>query len=289
MSILIWPNYQKYQIHSILKELIDYFTRQSIPYYIPMDENYCRNSLEDCIPAHELEKAQLMIAIGGDGTFLSAAHLAAHHRIPLWGVNYGRMGFLTDINLQDIFRYLDPVIRQDYHLEQRFLLTYQADGQPTPPPRLVINDLVIDKGGFSRPIQLGLKAGHQTIVGFDSDGIIFSTPTGSTAYSLSAGGPILPPQSEAILVTPICPHTLALRPMVFAPETRLAVQVESSHSPIIMSIDGQIRFEIQTPFSVSIFQSEKKLQLVRVKSHDFYHILREKLMWGSTGRKSISS
>lgn len=287
MSILIWPNYQKKEIHSILQELITYFTHLSIPYYIPADGDYCTLPLEECVPQHELETAHLMIAIGGDGTFLSAAHLAAQYQIPLWGVNHGRMGFLTDINIQDIFQHLDQIIRQEYHLEQRFLLTFREKGKPAQPPIQVINDIVIDKGGYSRPIQLQLEANHQFIVEFDSDGIIFSTPTGSTAYSLSAGGPILPPESEAILVTPICPHTLALRPMVFAAETQLTLRTESYHPPIVLSIDGQFRFEIQTPSTISVFQSEKKLKLVRVKPFDFYHILRDKLKWGSTGRKSL--
>ncbi len=285
MKILIWPNYQKKEVYPFLSRLETFLHNHSVSFIKAGEEHFNQSHSFIAQSNPEWQDSDMILTIGGDGTFLTAAHWSVEFDIPLWGINLGRMGFLTDINEEDTFTYLQQVLLGHYYLESRFLISFHTQLDDHPERLLAVNDIVIEKGNFSRPVEMSLFANKRFIVTFDADGVIFATPTGSTAYSLSAGGPILPPESEGILVTPICAHTLALRPMFFNRATILETQVEFSHSHIVLNVDGQYRFQLPNRSRITIHSSNKKLKLIRVKEFDFYQVLRDKLNWGCVGRR----
>ncbi len=276
MNILIWPNFNKPEIIKVLNNLNELFKKYGISYIIYNKNNPSQISETDF---------DIMLSIGGDGTFLSAAHIALKYDKFLWGINYGRLGFLTDIDLKDIEKYLERLINGNYEMEIRNTLCFELPDQKNITDKVyAVNDIVIDKGGYSRVIRLQLFADKNFIVTFEADGIIVATSTGSTAYSLSSGGPILSPDNKDIVVTPICPHTLAIRPMVFSSDTQLEIDIHSPHKESVLSIDGQIRIKLNEYSSVKIKNSDKSLKLIRMKKFDFFSVLRDKLKWGTTGR-----
>jgi len=283
MKIIIWPNYQKNNIQPSLNLITKYLNEKNIETIFSSDNQ--NSSIKQFIQREEVKKAELIIALGGDGTFLNAGHIAAELDLPLWGVNFGRLGFLTDVHFQEIFQYIEKIINRDYIIENRNMISFQSEHHKNILLNKAINDIVIDKGEGSRPIHIELWIDGKWVVSFDADGIIFSTPTGSTAYSLSAGGPILPPYTPAIIAAPICPHILALRPTVFSDNSIITLKVHSPIGHSYLSIDGQFRYTIGNSSEITIRKEAKPIKLIRTKSFDFFQVLRDKLHWGKSIRE----
>jgi len=239
------------------------------------------NSGPVTIPRHKLaDKVDLVIALGGDGTMLSAVRSAGQLGIPILGINLGSLGFLTELTPKNLEKTLDRIKRGDYLVEQRLLLEARVTGECETESMTALNDVVIDKGAIVRVIHLDLYVNDEFISSYAADGLIVATPTGSTAYALAVGGPIIHPTINAIIVAPIAPHTLAQRPMVFSQEDRMKIVVSSPRRGVNLTVDGQVACTLHHGESVTIERAEVKAQLVRFAENSFYRVLRDKLNWG---------
>jgi NAD+ kinase len=228
------------------------------------------------------EGADLAIVLGGDGTQLYAARLFAHHDLPIYGINLGRLGFLTDTDPEHGLVGLAKVLAGDYSVEQRIMLSgelHRADGAVLGPYR-ALNDFVINKGALAQVVRLATEVDGRFVSSYLADGIIVSTPTGSTAYGLAVGGPIVVPTTEVILVAPICPHILTNRPLVVAADSHINVQLVEARDDCYLTIDGQEGVRLQPGDTLRVRRSRSSAQLVRAESPDFFSILRTKLRWG---------
>lgn len=233
----------------------------------------------------------LLVTLGGDGTLLRGARLVAPYRTPVLGVNLGYLGFLTSVPPDGLPTALERVLAGDCWLDRRFTLEARVvhDGAAVGPAYIALNDAVLHKGGFARVVRLAVYVGadHEPIGSYSADGIIISTPTGSTAYSLSAGGPIVEPSVDCILATPICPHTLAVRPLVVPASTEIAVEVLTPSEEIILTIDGQEGATLREGDRIVVRRGSAEVPLVRLPGQSFFSTLRRKLHWG-IGRTGAS-
>lgn len=233
--------------------------------------------VEGGLPAETLaEQAQLLIVLGGDGTLLAAARYAAVRHVPVLAVNLGSLGFLTEVSLDEMEETLESFERGDCRVSRRMMLEISTDGAT----HLILNDAVLHKSTLSRIVEIEVQVDGHVMSRFLADGLIFSTPTGSTAYSLSAGGPILAPELSALLMTPICPHTLTHRPLVLPGEARLDVRLITRTEDVYLTLDGQRGMPVLAGQSISITKAACELSLVQAARKNHYDVLRGKLKWG---------
>ncbi len=227
----------------------------------------------------------LLVTLGGDGTLLWGARMVAEKDVPVLGINMGHMGFLTSITMNEIEERLAQLFGGEYLLDSRFTLeAVVAGGEGGVSSRFVaLNDFVIHKGGMARVTRLDLLVGdgylQEEIGRFSGDGVVLSTPTGSTAYSLSAGGPIVAPGMGCIIVTPICPHTLAVRPLVISAHETVTVRPLERAGSLVLTVDGQAGTDLGPDESVTVRQAEAMVHLVRFPGQTFFSTLRQKLNW----------
>ncbi len=223
----------------------------------------------------------LLLALGGDGTMLTAVRTVADLGIPVLGINLGSLGFLTVVTPGDCHKALDRISRGDYKIEERLMLEVSEPGV-TGARELwsALNDVVIIKGGMSRMVKLTVTHNGEYVSSFSGDGMIVATPTGSTAYSLSVGGPILMPSMQGFILTPISPHTLAQRPMVFEASARLEITVNTVVENAVLTVDGQLARHLNQGSTVLITQARHPARLINFPDRPFFRLLRDKLHWG---------
>jgi NAD+ kinase len=228
------------------------------------------------------ETAELVVAIGGDGTMLYASRLVAGRDVPLLGINRGRLGFLADITPGEMLRRLDEVLAGDYDEDRRLLLEALVDNGDSPPRRaLALNDVVLQKRDTGRMLDFENWVNGAYVNTHGGDGLVIATPTGSTAYALSGGGPIVHPSLEAITLVPICPHTLSDRPIVIRADARIEVRVlERPDTRADVSCDGQPLGELGAGQRLLVQAAEEKVVLIHPRGHDYFRLLRSKLHWG---------
>ena len=225
-------------------------------------------------------KSDLVITLGGDGTLLRAAKPAASHDVPILGVNIGRLGYLSELETGDVDEYLPRIIAGDFQIDARMLLEVSVtrQGQAQPIKRLALNEMFVSKQALGHTIQTEIYADGAYINAYFGDGVIIATPTGSTAYSLSCGGPVLDPVNHNIVITPISPHVLCARPIVMSDEREIRVYVNELYNKAAYVVcDGEQIAAVTGKDEVLVRRSENVLKLVRVKEQGFYDILREKL------------
>jgi NAD+ kinase len=237
------------------------------------------------IPAIDSAKLDCLITLGGDGTLLRGARLLNGADTPILGLNLGRVGFLTTAGPDSLDWALDAVARQAYTTEPRLALQSAITGKGAKTGRLqeplVLNDVVVHKGGVARVVRLKVSVDGDEVAQYSADGIIVSTPTGSTAYSMSAGGPIVVPTVDAIVVTAICPHTLAVRPLVLGPTAIVTIQpIPPWSDEVLVSFDGQVGQAIQPGERLEVRRAERPIHLIRLGPEGFFKRLRKKLHWG---------
>ena len=226
-------------------------------------------------------KADVLLVLGGDGTMLNAARLAGERGIPILGVNMGGLGFLTEVLLENLYPSLERVFANDYVLDERLMLkTHVHRHGETVARGVVLNDVVISKGTLARMIELKIALQGQFVTNLRGDGLIISTPTGSTAYSLSAGGPIINPAVQSLILTPICPHTLTHRPLIVPANAEIEVVLTSKDDGAMATLDGQVGVAMSQGDTVEIKASEHLTRLIRFPESSYYEVLREKLKWG---------
>ena len=233
-------------------------------------------------PAIVLGAMDAMLTLGGDGTLLRAARLLDEHPVPILGINLGHLGFLTCCPADALESALGRLARGEYVVEPRMTLSARvrgADGAEKASWR-ALNDVVLHKGGFARVVPMWVQANGETVAHYSADGIVIATPTGSTAYNLSAGGPVVFPTLETILVTPVSAHTLALRPLVLPATSEITVRVEDGPDEVLVTVDGQVGAIFGVGETLVVRRSAHSVPIVRFPESSFFATMREKLHWG---------
>ena len=227
-----------------------------------------------------------VVVLGGDGTLLGAARQIGRYGAPILGVNLGGLGFLTCIPLERIYPVVETMVNGDLQVESRMMLETKVLRDKKEVIRFqVLNDVVINKSTLARIIDLDVAINDAFVTTFRADGLIISTPTGSTAYNLSAGGPILYPTIESFVLTPICPFTLTNRPIIVPDSAAIGIEMgRESEGTVILTFDGQVGFDLHHGDKVQIHKSTEKINLFKPPDQDYFRILRTKLMWGGVTR-----
>ncbi|NLX85169.1 MAG: NAD(+)/NADH kinase [Synergistaceae bacterium] len=231
------------------------------------------------------QEVEFAVILGGDGTFLRAARYTFGYPIPLYGINLGRLGFLATGDPKSAKEDITSILAKNYTLQQRHLLKGLVwRGERVVYELHALNDLVISKGNLARVIDLEVKVGDQILSLFLADGLILSTPTGSTAYALSAGGPIVPPHVPCMLLAPICAHTLYARPVVLGENDRAYVTPKGDNRNLILTQDGQLCYELLPDDHLeAMLDPDMRINIIQLKDRSYYDLLREKLRWGFNG------
>jgi len=221
----------------------------------------------------------LVVVLGGDGTMLAASRMLAGSRVPILGVNLGGLGFLTALSREELFLVMERILRGEFEIERRILLRVKVESLPGR-EFTVLNDVVINKGALARIITITAKVDGTYLTTFRGDGLIVSTPTGSTAYCLAAGGPIVHPSLPAIVIVPICPHTLTNRPLLVPEESVISLFHTSKEEDVYLTLDGQAGFRLPQGVTVEVSKAPGEVRLVKCPFRSYFDLLRTKLKWG---------
>ncbi|MCX7874738.1 MAG: NAD(+)/NADH kinase [Melioribacteraceae bacterium] len=291
MKFGIIANILKKDIALILLQIIEEISKQNYDFVLSNDvyENIYesikhKTNIKHIDKNKITENCDILISIGGDGTMLNAAYLVRNTGIPILGVNYGKLGFLAEFDLQSLKMFLNEVKDKKYIVEDRICLT--AKSEESNEEMFAINDFVIDKGPWQKMIELEIFVDDEYVTSFMADGIIVATPTGTTGYSLSTGGPIVNPKADVITLSPIAPHTLTMRPLVISSKQKIKIIAHSPFDKIQVSSDGQRVNYFKPPTKIFIEKSKNPIKLVHLSKSNYYEILRSKLYWGIDIRKS---
>ncbi|NLK20934.1 MAG: NAD(+)/NADH kinase [Epulopiscium sp.] len=261
--------------------IMDCLIKKNRQIYIPSALSEVLNTPQFEKPEDELYKdSDFIIVLGGDGTLLGAARKAAIYNTPILGINLGTLGFLAEVEKKSSILALQRVLDGDYSIEKRMMLEAAVDIQDSDNNKLIcLNDIGITRGSLSRIIDLSIYINDKFVDDYPADGVIIATPTGSTAYNLSAGGPILDPKTNMIVITPICPHSLYARSIVVSGEDEIKIQLgNSSCSDVILTIDGQLGYQLKSNDTIKVKKSDYITSLIKTSDNSFYDILRKKIV-----------
>ncbi|MBN2231239.1 MAG: NAD(+)/NADH kinase [Deltaproteobacteria bacterium] len=226
-------------------------------------------------------QADVIVVLGGDGTLLSIARLIGPRDVPILGVNLGSMGFLTAITLDELYTVMAEIIARNFTVSRRMMLSARVYRQQELITTYnVLNDVVINKGAVARIIELETAIDQRYVTTFRADGLIISTPTGSTGYSLSAGGPVVYPTLDCIVISPICPHTLTNRPLLVPADVTIDATLASDSGDVFLTLDGQVGFSLQACDTVRITRAAHDIKLIKSPVNSYFEVLRTKLKWG---------
>ncbi|PKM50032.1 MAG: NAD(+) kinase [Firmicutes bacterium HGW-Firmicutes-7] len=282
-KFFLMPNLLKSASHDLTIEIVKWFAAHKYEVYITEDVGKLYDLPQFICNKHEaLLKANCAIVLGGDGTILHAARDLAAYNLPILGVNLGHLGFLAEVDAMDIFSTLNDLCSSRYTIEDRMMLhTTVEENNHVKRIGLALNDVVVSRASISRMLGYSVFVNDELVNHYYADGIIVSTPTGSTAYNLSAGGPILAPSNEMIVITPICPHSLTARSLVISSKDQVRINFQhnriSHENDLQITIDGQQVISITNDAEIVIEQSDVYTHLVKLNSVNFYSLLRKKL------------
>ncbi len=270
-------NFQKVRGGKILQLLKEWFEKRGIEVIMPQCTTEEKEAIEPSCPEF-FEQVDIILSLGGDGTLLGTARWAAGTGVPILGVNVGHLGFLTDLEMPDLFPALERLHQGDYEIEERMMLAVEVRREGSSVARYsALNDAVITKGPLSRIIRLETYVGDEYLATYRADGIIVASPTGSTAYSLSAGGPIVSPELDLMIVTPVCPHTLYARPFILAEHQMIRIILKSESTDVMLTIDGQLGFPLRKKDQIVVRKAGIRTRLVKLRKRSFFEVLRLKL------------
>jgi NAD+ kinase len=277
----IFANIEKEKIADQVRSLKKWLEEKGVHVFLEMEVSR-RMAVTGGLKWNDLaRKSELVVALGGDGTMLRTAHYMAGHRVPILGINLGSFGYLTEVNLNEIHSTLDLVISGKFVTDKRMMLDVSIKhGKTVVNVGSILNDVVINRGDLSRMNELEMEVNGMYLTTYKGDGLIVSTPTGSTAYSLSAGGPIVFPGNDLIIVNPICPHTLTNRPIIFSDQSNLKITLWSKDKGAMLTLDGQEAYKIKSGDVVTVKKSKHATMLVLSPYRSYGEILRSKLGWG---------
>lgn len=282
-SFGIIANYRKPELWNLLPPLVEWLLdqgqqvsvtdRMAGSNYQPPDAVSVRST------ATIVKHSDMILSMGGDGTLLSSARIVGKADVPILGIHMGGLGFLAEVPVAETYRALEQVLAGKYHLDARLVLAVdlQTDGKLQ--TYYAINDLVIDRGASPRLLKASVEVSGRPVNDYVADGLIVATPTGSTAYSLSAGGPIVVPTLEALIITPICPHSLSARSLVVPGTEKVVIRFDQGQERLSLTLDGQVKFDIDSTAVVTTRQARWTIKLVRLEDSDYYHVLRTKMGW----------
>lgn len=227
------------------------------------------------------DNVDMIIVLGGDGTMIATARLLDNRHVPVLGINYGTLGYLTEVRVEEMTVALEAILEGNYHLDRRMMLTAELfRGEEKLLRNRVLNDVVISKSALARIIEIETWLDKQFVNCFRADGLIVSTPTGSTAYNLSAGGPVVFPSMNAVVITPICPHTLSNRPLVVPDDAEIELVLKTPKEEVALTLDGQVGFKMEMDDRVVIGKSQTTFNLMQPINRNYFEVLRGKLKWG---------
>jgi NAD+ kinase len=293
MRFGICGNLEKAELPQVVERLLVRFQKEQVEYVLPetlvkglrgkVEKRLLQQS--DIVTEKKMPAAcDILISIGGDGTILRMARLVSGHATPILGINLGKLGFLAEVSLAELDECLTEILRGDYRVEDRMML--QARINNSRQVMNALNDVVLDQTSSSRMFSVQTFVNGEFLSMFTGDGVIIATPTGSTAYALSNGGPIVTPTNHSILISPICPHTLTARTVVVPEESVITLKVQAAAGKIHLTADGQPQTLIRTPLEITVERSALSTKLVKRKNTSYYDVLRRKLHWGKDARNS---
>lgn len=266
---------------AVVEELAAWLKERGVQFFL-----YTAVATATPYPTLDKEKfadaVDMVVVLGGDGTLLAAARALNKTEIPILGVNLGGLGFLTEITLQELYPMLEAVLQGTYKTDKRMTLDARLwrSGKSIE-TFTVLNDVVINKGALARIIELEAHVDGAYLTTYRADGLIISTPTGSTGYSLSAGGPIVYPSLPSIIITPICPHTMTNRPIIVPKEATIEVTLRSFDQEVFLTLDGQVGLKMEQGDRVQVQKGEGTVHLIKSPARGYFEVLRQKLMWGA--------
>jgi len=236
----------------------------------------------EAVPREDLPKSvDLILVLGGDGTMIATARMIGNAEVPVIGVNYGGLGYLAEFRIEELFSALEAILEGNYKVERRVMLSVELRrGEELVTDNRVLNDVVMNKSALARIIEIETYLNDQFVNSFRADGLIVATPTGSTAYNLSAGGPVIYPSMNAVVITPICPFTLSNRPIVVPDNSVIEVRLMTEKEDVALTLDGQVGFPLQAADRVVIRKSQTTFNLVQPANRNYFDVLRNKLKWG---------
>lgn len=234
------------------------------------------------VPRDDLAaNVDLILVLGGDGTMIATSRLLGDREVPVMGVNYGGLGYLAEFRIEELYSGLESVLSGNFRLDKRVMLDVELRRHDEVLTRnRVLNDVVINKSALARIIEIETYLNHHFVNAFRADGLIVSTPTGSTAYNLSAGGPVVFPSMNAVVITPICPFTLSNRPIVVPDDARIELLLKTHQEEVTLTLDGQVGFALNVEDRVVIRKSNVAFKLVQPSNRNYFDVLRDKLRWG---------
>jgi NAD+ kinase len=242
-------------------------------------ETHC--SIEIVEPERLAASVDLIVVLGGDGTMIATSRMMGDYDVPVLGINYGTLGYLAEFRVEEMFQGLESVLAGDYRLDARVRLSVDLmRGEEVLMHSRALNDVVINKSALARIIEIEARMDGHLISGFRADGLIISTPTGSTAYNLSAGGPVVYPSMNALVITPICPFTLSDRPIVVPDDALIELRLRTPKEEVVLTLDGQVGVPIEPEHRVLIRKSRTTFKIVQPTNRNYFEVLREKLRWG---------
>jgi NAD+ kinase len=281
-SVGIIARPRREELAAVVPPLLAWLEQRNIQVLCDAETVSCLKPARPVRPREELPSlVDMLIVLGGDGTLLAAARLMTDHNVPVLPVNLGSLGFLTSVTLDDMYAVLELALSGQARYSERVMI----DAQVIRRGRMIhharaLNDAVLNKAALSRIIDLRLSVDGEFVCDYKADGLIISTPTGSTAYSLAAGGPIVYPAVSAFIITPICSHTLTNRPLVVPDSAHLEVNYRAGDVPIHLTLDGQVGVELLPEDRVGLVAAPERLRLVRPQQKTYFGVLRDKLKWG---------
>ena len=292
MTIGIIANSTKEKIFDVVSLLVKKLKAGGLDFLVTDSIISSRESLSEKInkkyflPDKNIYKrSDIIISVGGDGTMLATAYEAQFYDKPVLGVNVGKLGFLAEANLDQFDTFIDDLKNNRIRIEERMIICGECEGHKVE-TLYAINDIVIDKGGWPKMIELTVKVDGEYVTTFGADGIIIATPTGSTGYSISVGGPIVSPLADVITLSPISAHSLSVRPLVLPSTQEIVIKATSQHKEVLVNCDGQRVFALPPPFEIKLTKSERALKLAHTSITSYFETLRNKLMWGIDLRNS---
>lgn len=279
-GIIIKPVHERPK--AVVPPLIEWLKERHIEVFLDRETQACSNADAPAVSREELgEKIDLLIVLGGDGTLLSGARAVGHRKVPILAVNLGGLGFLSSVTLDELYPVLETVLSGGHKTSERIMLEANIlRGGKSVERQNALNDAVITKKTLARMLEFDVFIDGAPVTRYRADGLIVATPTGSTAYSLAAGGPIVDPHVEALLVTPICPHMLTNRPLVIPDKARVEIDVAATEEPVYLTLDGQVGFQLESRDRVAVTQSANRVLLVQPPRKTYFDVLRSKLRWG---------
>lgn len=277
VGVVVKPDFEK--AWATASELSKWFAKRGIRTFT--EKNNGDSGIENVSREVFKEQADLIVVLGGDGTMISTSRLTGSREIPVLGINYGSLGYLTDFRIEEMTAALEAILDGDYEIDRRVMLDVEhlRDAQILATGR-VLNDVVINRAVLAKIIEVEITLDELYVNSFRADGMIVATPTGSTAYSLSAGGPIVYPSMNAVVLTPVCPFTLTNRPIIVPDAAEIKLKLKSKSEGVMLTLDGQVGYPMLTDDQVVIRKSATSFNLVQPPNRNYFDVLRNKLKWG---------